>query len=178
MPLMETQRVRGCRVKSPSGTLPGKTSDKLKKGSVCHPESSDRILDPGAGILVYLLQGYTGVWCKKSGWDFTQGKQATNSKKDAFTAWKVRAGLYLGKVKKGKNSPVFALIRKVPVGLYSGKQATNSKKATFTAGRVRAGLYPICGGAIWAFIRVILLYAGTGLSHGTRDGFVVIQSEI
>ena len=106
-----------------------------------------------------------------------------------------------GKVKKGKNSPVFALLEKVLVGLFSGKQATNSRKATFTIGRVptefrsgkqatnsrkalfgtrrvQAGLYPIYGGAIWAFIRVILLYAGTGLSHGTRDDFVVIQSEI
>ena len=91
---------------------------------------------------------------------------------------KFRWDFTLGKVKKGKNSPAFCSARKVRAGFHPGKQATNSRKVTFTAGRVRAGLYPIYGGAIWAFIRVILLYAGAGLSHEACDGFAVIQGEI
>ena len=60
---------------------------------------------------------------KKFQWDFFlekvgKGNQATNSKKDAFNAWKVWAGLY------------------------PGNQATNSKKDAFNAWKVPVGLYP------------------------------------
>ena len=47
-----------------------------------------------------------------------KGNQATNAKKDAFNAWKVR------------------------VGLYPGNQATNAKKDAFNTWKVRVGLYP------------------------------------
>ena len=111
-------------MKSSGGTLPGINRRQTQKRS---------LLAPG-----------------KFGWDFTRGKQATNSRKVTFTAGRV------------------------PTGFRSGKQVTNSKKALFGTWRVRAGLYPIYGGAIWAFIRVILLYAGAGLSHEACDGFAVI----
>ena len=131
-----------------------------------------------------------------------KGNQATNAKKDAFNARKVWAGLYPGKQATNSRNDIFdTQTQKVRAGFHPGKQATNSRKVTFTAGRVPtgfrsgkqatnskkalfgtqrvwAGLYPIYGGAIWAFIRVILLYAGAGLSHEACDGFAVIQGEI
>ena len=67
------------------------------------------------------------------------GKQAANSKKDAFNAWKVRAGLFPSKVKKGKIHSLYTLLGEFGWDFTQGKQATNSRNATFTAGRVPTG---------------------------------------
>ena len=111
-------------------------------------------------------------------WDFTLGKVKKGKNSPAFcSARKVRAGFHPGKQATNSRKVTFTAGR-VPTGFHPGKQATNSRKALFGTRRVRAGLYPIYGGAIWAFIRVILLYAGAGLSHEACDGFAVIQGEI
>lgn len=129
----------------------------------------------------------------KSQWDFTRGKVKKGKNSPAFrSARKVRAGFHLGKQATNSKKVTFT-VWKVPTGFRSGKQATNSKKALFGTWRVRAGLHPKCtlpekksrwdfAQYIWrrhmGIYRSILLYAGARLSHGTRDSFVVIQSEI
>ena len=60
-----------------------------------HLESSGGTLDPGAGgpgLPLMETRGIPRLHRKKFGRDFTRGKQATNAKKDAFTAWKVPVG--------------------------------------------------------------------------------------
>ena len=138
--------------KSPGGTLPGVNRRQTQKRMRLLLEKSRR--------------------------DFTLGKVKKGKNSPAFcSARKVRAGFRSGKQATNSRKVTFTA-RRVPTGFRSGKQATNSKKALFGTRRVRAGLYPIYGGVIWAFIRVILRYAGAGLSHEACDGFAVIQGEI
>lgn len=162
-------------MKSSGGTLPGKTGDKLKKCHFWYLKSSGGTLP---GVNRRQTQERMRLMLGKSQWDFTRGKVKKGKNSPAFrSARKVRAGFHPGKQATNSRKVTFTVGR-VPTGFRSGKQATNSRKALFGTWRVRAGLHPIYGGAIWAFIRVILLYAGTGLSHEACDGFAVIQSEI
>ena len=105
-------------------------------------ESSGGTLDPGTGgpgLPLMKTRGIPRLHRKKSGRDFTRGKQATNAKRMRLLLEKFRWDFTLGKVKKGKNSPAFCSARKVRAGFHPGKQATNSRKVTFTAGRVPTG---------------------------------------
>ena len=75
-----------------------KTGDKLKKGCFCHWESPSRISfwKKWKKGIRRQTQKRMRLTLGKFGWDFTRGKQATNSRKAAFNAWKVRVGLYPG----------------------------------------------------------------------------------